>query len=396
MSKEELLKALHVFSQRGQVESDFTKQLNLQSLEAYVSGIAHEYNNLLTAIIGNLSLAKMYAKPGYEVFDVLSEAEKASFRAKELTNQLLIFVQGSSPENKVTCLKDSLEHRISGALSDSRVKLELSITEDLWPVETDELQLKRAIDYSVTNARDSLSEGGVLRVKCENIELLTSLSGTPLTKGKYVLVSICGAEPGIHANKPGEMTDMHAAVMKGGCVKSDFSSGSGKQEIFIFERSFPGGSTISNLYIPIRFRPHSSEEAGKTFPYGKGRILVMDDEEIVRLVVSKLLNQCGYEAEVVRGGEEMLSSYETARLADNPFDAVILDLGVKGGMGGEEAIRHLLEVDPHAKAIVSSGFAYAPVMSSFREFGFVGFLAKPYRLEELGRVLNAVLNDKGQ
>jgi CheY-like chemotaxis protein len=156
-----------------------------------------------------------------------------------------------------------------------------------------------------------------------------------------------------------------------------------------------GIGTIFRIYLPAFPEDISiSREALKTYPSGRGKILVMDDEEIIRLVVSKLLSQCGYEAELARDGEEMLKMYKTARETGQPFKAVIMDLGIEEGMGGQEAIKHLLDMDPSAKAIVSSGYSHAPVMSHFNEFGFIGFLAKPYRLEELGKVLHEVLTEK--
>jgi two-component system, cell cycle sensor histidine kinase and response regulator CckA len=377
MSKEELLKALHASQQEG-MESDSAK-LSDQSLDVYVSGIAHEYNNLLTAIIGNLSLAKMYAKPGYEVYDVLSEAEKASFRIKELTIQLLAFVQGSRFEKKVLSLKESLESWICSALADSQVKLEFSIDEDLWSVETDELQLRKVIENAVMNGRNPLSGGGVLRVRIQNVELLSSPAGTRLEKGKYILIAIDNKRDGLY-EVGGDMEGVY------------FCTGS-IQQVHRTADSNSGNGAIS-IYIPASLRTFSFDEAGKTFSSGMGRILVMDDEEIVRLVAGKLLNQCGYEAELAQDGEEMLTAYKNALRAGNPFHAVIMDVGIRKGMGGQEAIRHLLEIDPHAKAIVSSGYAHTPVMSRFKEFGFAGFLAKPYRLEELGRILHEALSGK--
>ena len=156
--------------------------------------------------------------------------------------------------------------------------------------------------------------------------------------------------------------------------------------------SKPGVSTIFRIYLPVyQEKIPPSEETLKQYPTGKGRILVMDDEEIVRLVVSKLLNQCGYNAELAGNGKEMLQKYKAAMEAGEPFNAVLMDLVIEEGMGGQEAIKYLLEMDPNAKAIVSSGYSNAPVMSHYQEFGFTGFLAKPYRLDELGRVLHETL-----
>jgi two-component system, cell cycle sensor histidine kinase and response regulator CckA len=384
MSKEDLLKALIDSSEPGQTGACLSRTIDLQSLNIYVSGIAHEYNNLLTAIIGNLSLAKMYAKPGYEVYDVLTEAEKASVRAKDLTKQLLNFVQGSRPGKKPICLKKTLRGWICSALADFQIEPDFSIPEDLWPVEADELKLKKLIDDAVMNAQFFLP-GGVLRIRAENVS--TPPAGSELKKGKYVLISIEDGDTGISEK---------SALYGGSGRDIPGSSVTVQQDISIFRNSSPGGRTISSIFIPAINQATSSEEAGKTFPFGKGRILVMDDEEIVRLVVGKLLNQCGYDAELARNGEEMLSAYKIALHTGNPFNAVIIDLGVRDGMGGQEAVRHLLEIHPEAKAIVSSGYAQAPVMSSFEEFGFIGFLAKPYRLEELGKVLYEILSAKDE
>ncbi len=252
MTKEQLLNKLNEMEQRlsrseaserqcrDTLKAELIKMQKLESLSVFASGVAHEYNNLLTAILGNLSLAKMYAKPGYEIYDVLTEAEKASVRAKDLTLELLFFAEGS-------------------------------------------------------------------------------------------------------------------------------------------QKKIPSSEAETEL---------------KTYPSGRGRILVMDDEEILRLVINKLLNQCGYETELAKDGEEMLKMYKAARESGQPFSAVIMDLAIEGGMGGQEAIKYLLEIDPYAKAIVSSGYSNAPAMSNYKEFGFIGFLAKPYRLEELGNLLDEVLTGK--
>ena len=116
----------------------------------------------------------------------------------------------------------------------------------------------------------------------------------------------------------------------------------------------------------------------------------MDDEEIVRIVVSRLLQQCGYETELAKEGVEMLRLYREAKEAGKTFEAVILDLIIQDGMGGQEAIKHLLAYDPHVKVIVSSGYSHNPIMTNYREYGFVGFLPKPYKLDELRRVMSEV------
>ena len=399
MTKEQLFAELEKMKQRiAELETALSKNQELESLSVFASGVAHEYNNLLTAIIGNLSLAKMYAKPGYEVYDVLAEAEKASIRAKDLTLQLLTFADGKKPAKKPLFLEKPLQDWITSALYDSQITPELYIQENLRAVEADELQIHNVIDSIVLNASNAMSGKGLLRVKAENADIDTS-AGLPLRKGKYVLISIEDNRTGVSGGLPEKTSDPFY-------TPGQKSSGLGLYTSYAIIKkhyghftvdSKPGVSTIFRVYLPVyQEKVPPSEETLKQYPAGKGKILVMDDEEIVRLVVSKLLNQCGYDAELAGDGKEMLQLYKAAMAAGNPFDAVIMDLVIEGGMGGQEAIKCLLEMDPNAKAIVSSGYSTAPVMSHYQEFGFIGFLAKPYRLDELGRVLHETLAETAE
>jgi two-component system, cell cycle sensor histidine kinase and response regulator CckA len=383
-------------TERKKMETERSRMQNLESLGVFASGVAHEYNNLLTAIIGNLSLAKMYAKPGYEVYDVLAEAEKASVRAKDLTLQLLIFADGSRTAKKIIDLKERLKEWVGSALNDSQIIPKFNMQEALWPVEADEPQIHQALDNIVTNARQSMPEGGLIRVKAKNVDI-DAPTESPLDKGKYVLISIEDQGGGIPDKYLLKIFDPFYTTKQkntGLGLSSSYSIIKNHGGHISVDSQLGIGTTF-HIYLPA-FLGHisASKEVLKTYPFGRGKILVMDDEEIVRLVVGKLLSQCGYEAELASDGEEMLKMYKAAREIGQPFKAVIMDLGIEGGMGGQEAIKYLLDIDPHAKAIVSSGYSHAPVMSHFNEFGFIGFLAKPYRLEELGKVLHEVLTEK--
>src|SRR5574340_119704 len=392
-TKEQLIDELKMVTGRvAELETKLSNNHEFESLSAFASGIAHEYNNLLTAIIGNLSLAKMYAKPGYEVYEVLAEAEKASIRAKDLTMQLLTLAEGKKPVKKPLFLEKLLQDWISGALCDSQIKTELYVQQNLWPVEADELLMHNVVDSIVLNARQSISGGGLIKVKAENADIDLS-AGLPLRKGKYVLISFEDNRTGVSPEGLSEkiFDPFYAAGQKNSGLSTSYSIIK-KYHGHITVDSKPGVSATFRIYLPVyQEKVSHTEETLKQYPAGKGKILVMDDEEIVRLVLSKLLNQCGYAAEVAGDGREMLRLYKEAMETGNPFDAVIMDIIIEQGMGGQEAIKYLLELDPNAKAIVSSGYSNAPVMSNFQEFGFIGFLAKPYRLDELGRVLHETL-----
>ena len=366
----------------------------LESLSAFASGIALEFNNILTAIIGNLTLAKMYAKPGYEVYDVLTDAEKASLRAKDLTSQLLSFSEGGTLVRKMVYVQELVKDLLSFSGDSSTVSYEVNLPDNLWPVEVDESQFGQAISSLLTNARHATPVGGIIRISAENVPLWSS-TALPLKQGRYVMLVIEEQGEGMSAK---ELRTLFDPFLDGGKKVGSLGLASAytivrKHEGIITADSAPGAGTVFRVYLPAteekRAVPSRSSVMSRS---RRGRVLVMDDEEIVRAVVSRLLQQCGYDADLAREGSEMLRMYRDAKESGKIYDAVILDLIIQEGMGGKEALKHLLAFDPDVRVIVSSGYAHNPVMTNFREYGLAGFLPKPYRLEELERVMNDILS----
>jgi CheY-like chemotaxis protein len=365
----------------------------LESLSAFASGIALEYNNILTAIIGNLALAKMYAKTGYEVFDVITEAEKASVRAKDLTSQLLSFAKGGSLIKKIVFLQELIKDLISISIDSNIVTCEVDLPASIWPVDADESQIGQAINTLLIRARQATPHGGTIRVSATNMPDGSS-AALPLRGGNYVVLAIEDRGEVIPEQELLTIFDpFHAGEKKGETLGLATSFAIVKKhDGHITADSRPGAGTTFRVYLPAAAdKTPATAGAVKTAPMRRGKILVMDDEEIVRVVVSRLLQQCGFEAELAKDGAEMLKLFREAKESDRPFAAVILDLIIQGGMGGQEAIKHLLAYDPGVKAIVSSGYSHDPIMSNFREYGFTGFLPKPYKLEQLKRVLAEVV-----
>jgi len=379
-------------TERKKTETAARTFQRLESLSAFASGIALEYNNILTAIIGNLALAKMYAKPGYEVFDVLTEAEKASIRAKDLTSQLLSFSEGGSPVKKILYLQELAKDLLTLAGDGKAMKVETTLPDNLWPVEVDESQVGQAINSLLINARDAAPEGGTIRISADNVPLGPS-SALPLSQGRYVMLAI---EDQGESKSDKELQTIFDPFLTGQKEVGSLGLANAytivrKHNGIITADASPGGGTIYRVYLPAA-KEKSPVPSGSfvTSQSRRGRILVMDDEEIVRIVVSRLLQQCGYETELAKEGVEMLRLYREAKEARKTFEAVILDLIIQDGMGGQEAIKHLLAYDPHVKVIVSSGYSHNPIMTNYREYGFVGFLPKPYKLDELRRVMSEV------
>lgn len=380
---------------RKKMETELQKTAKLESLGMLAGGIAHNFNNILTAVTGNIALAKMYAKPGMEVFDIFTEVEKAALRAKNLIQQLLVFSKGGVPIKKVTSIDKLIKDSVGFSLSGSNVRCEFFIPDNLWNVEADEEQISQVINSLVINAHQSMPEGGVIRISFENI-IISEVNVFPLKGGKYIKISIKDEGTGIAEENLQKVFDPYFTTKEEGSGLGLAAAYSivKKHDGHITVESRLGAGTTFFIYIPAYDEEVKTlKDEGKTTFTGedRGRILVMDDEEIVRTVVGRMLAQCGYEADFAKDGDEAISLYKKAKASGQPFDAVVIDLIIPGGTGGKEAVKRLLEIDPDVRAVVSSGYSNDPVMANFRDYGFKSFLPKPYKIEELCEVLRRVI-----
>jgi len=380
-------------TERKKMEEEILNAQKLESLGLLAGGIAHDFNNILTAILGNISLVKMYAKPKEEVFEILTEAEKASLRAKDLTRQLLTFSRGGAPIKKTTSILELLKDTVLFALTGSNVKCEFSIDKDLWLVDVDEGQISQVIDNLILNAVQAMPEGGTVKVKAENI-IARKEQVLPSQKGKYIKISIKDQGVGIPKEHLPRIFDPYFTTKQKGSGLGLATAYSiiQKHNGYITVESELGVETTFYIYLPISEKQITiGKRETKELIKGEGKILLMDDEDVVIKVGGRLLRHLGYKAEFAQDGAEAIELYKKAKESGQPFNAVILDLVVPGAMGGKEAVKKLIKVDSEVKAIVSSGYSNDPVMAEYGKYGFSGVITKPYKIEELGQVLYRVI-----
>ncbi|MBE9546567.1 MAG: response regulator, partial [Proteobacteria bacterium] len=378
-------------TEKRKTEEELLKTQKLESIGLLAGGIAHDFNNVLTAIIGNISLAKMYAKPGDKIFERLEETEKASLGAKDLTQQLLTFSKGGEPIKKTVAFLELISDSAGFALRGANVRCEFSMPDDLWPVEVDEGQMGQVINNLIINASQAMPEGGIIKVRAENM-IIGPINVLPLKPGRYIKISIQDRGIGIQKEHLSRIFDPYFTTkQKGtGLGLTTVYSIIDKHDGHITAESELGVGTTFHIYLPASGKEITKSKDMETHILtGKGKILVMDDEEIVRDIVGEMLKHLGYEVAFAEDGAEAIEMYR-----NSPFDVVMMDLTIPGGMGGKEAIKKLLEIDPGARAIVSSGYSNDPVMANFEKYGFAGVVSKPYKIEELGKALYKVITGK--
>jgi len=382
-------------SERVKMEEELLKAQKLESIGILAGGLAHDFNNMLAGILGNVSLARLYADSNGKVTERLDEAEKASLRARDLTQQLLTFSKGGEPVKKPTAVAEVIKESSSFALRGSNVRCEYSIPEDLWPVEIDEGQINQAISNLIINGDQAMPQGGTIRIACENV-LIKPKASAFHRKGKYIRITIKDHGVGVAAEHIGKIFDPYFTTKQKGSglgLTTTYSIIS-KHEGYVFVKSKVGKGTSFEIYLPAsRKKIKPDDEIEGEIIRGTGRILVMDDEEVVRGVTGEILKDLGYEVEYAKEGAEAIELYKQSRKANQPFNAVIMDLTIPGGMGGKETIDHLLQIDPEVRAIVSSGYSNDPVMANHEKYGFLGVVTKPCKVYELSRVLHSAMND---
>ena len=382
-------------AERNKSEEELLKMEKLESLGILAGGIAHDFNNILTSIIGNISVAKLYSKKGDNIYERLDKAEKASLRARDLTLQLLTFSKGGSPVRKVVRIGDLVRESAGFALRGSGVRCELSVPDDIWPVEVDEGQISQVVQNLVINANQAMPKGGMIKIRAGNMTV--SSHELPLAPGNYVKISFWDCGIGISPEHLVRIFDPYFTTKKGGSGLGLATTYSilKKHGGYIDVESKVNVGTTFHVYLPASAsRPRRDAENVEVPRDCKGRIMVLDDDEMVRDAAVAMLGSIGYRVEPVADGAEAINEYRAAVENKTPFDLVIMDLTIPGGMGGKECIKKLLAIDPDVKAVVSSGYSDDPILSAYGQYGFRGVVTKPYRLEELSQTICRIINTK--
>ena len=376
---------------RQRVEEEMLRAQKLESLSLLAGGIAHDFNNVLTGILGNIGLARIYGDDAARVRARLAEAELAIERARGLTQQLLTFARDEAPVTRSLSLRELVVEATQFALRGSASSCELDMQEDLWPVEADESQLDQVLNNLVINAKQAMSGGGSVRVSARNVEIA---SDNNLPAGRYVEVCVADEGSGIPPALLARIFDPYFTTKTEGSGLGLATTASiiRRHGGDVAVESAEGQGTVFRIRLPASGRTPVHAVRSERALAGQGRILVMDDDETVLDVVRGMLAQLGYRAHCTLDGNEAIRAYRAAMIEGDPYDAVIVDLTVRGGLGGRETVEQLRQIDGNVRAIIASGYANNPVMAGFGDYGFCGVIVKPFTTQDLGRALSSVLS----
>ncbi len=381
-------------TEKLKIEHHLQQSQKMEAIGTLAGGIAHDFNNILAIIMGNISYAMTMFEGNPKLSTILLSAENGAKQAQNLIQQLLTFAKGGAPIKNIVdpnrLIVESAEFVLAGAAS----KCDYNFQDNLWPAKVDAGQINQAISNIIINANQAMPEGGIIYILSENKEVEPG-NDLSLTPGPYIKIAIKDKGIGIPETHIANIFEPYFSTKEKG-------SGLGLAITYsiikrhggtISVESSPGRGTTFHIYLPASDKTPDTEGKKKIpAPKGNGRILIMDDQEAILEVASDIFNLMGYETMCARDGAQAIRMYRKALETDKPFNLVILDLTVPGGIGGLEAIKKLVDIDPDVVAVASSGYSNNPVMSNYEEYGFSGVVPKPYTVRELTQILNRLVD----
>jgi two-component system cell cycle sensor histidine kinase/response regulator CckA len=370
---------------------ELIKANRFESLGLLAGGIAHDFNNLLTTILGGLSLAKDNRDSSK-----LEDSEKACLAAKGLTKQLLLFAKGGSGAMTVCDSKEILEDAVKIASAGSTAEITVQAQPGTGPVKVDRPQILQVFQNLIVNALQAMPPAphkarlqikapmrGSRPARSPRCPRATTSSSRCATTGAASSPSTL-RRSGIPSSRR-RSTGRASASRR--CCPSSASSGARSASSRSWERAPCSASSfpMADQPVEVQARPAPS------LRFGTGRVLFMDDDDHICSLTAAMLESLDYKYDIAKNGEDAVVLYKRYMNIGRPYDAVIMDLTVIGGMGGEDTFNILHDLDKDVRAIVSSGYDNDEMAKQYLDMGFCGYLTKPYRVTDLGKVLKAVL-----
>ncbi|MBN1382675.1 MAG: PAS domain S-box protein [Deltaproteobacteria bacterium] len=385
-------------TERKQNEEEILQIQKLESLGVLAGGIAHDFNNLMAIVQGNIDLALLDLPPGHASRRSLMTAMKSIGHTRELTGRIITFSRGGGgPRVKTENLAEIVRETVQKTVAETEIRLTFDMQNDLWPAEIDEHPMRQCFYNLTKNAMEAMPEGGTLTVRGENVLIRTD-EVLDLKEGSYLRISFIDEGVGIPEDNLSKIFDPYFTTKAMGDQKG---LGLGLAVCYSIIKNHKGQITVQSkpgqgasffLYLPACTDSAESKEGREASQRSKGRVLIMDDEEQLRVIERAYLERFGYEVTETEDGIEAIEAYRKALDSGNPFSLVIMDLSVRHGLGGQLAIERLLKIDPAVKVIIASGYTADPIIENYQDYGFQGVLEKPFSREQMQNLVEKILS----
>lgn len=396
-------KAIEIEKERS---SKADQAARMEAISDLAAGIAHDFNNLLAGIVGNITLAKMALENHFqnsdpvasEINQTLNEALEASSNATNLTRQLQDLSKREMGNSKIQIINvlNMVNNMVKWSLKGSNITYDIQADQGLWNIIADKKQIEQHVLLNIlVNARQAMNDSGAIVISINNE---TATNNPNLKPGEYVKISISDNGPGIKPEIIPKIFDLYFTTKKG-----TGGSGLGLASAYNATKRFGGHINVNSvfgkgatfeIYLPATNDKYSKEST-RPPKQGFGKILWMDDESYIRSVAKRLTERLGYDTITVIDGESMLSEYLKELNNGTPYDLVFLDATIQnGGMGGLEAVKFLIDIDPKAKAVLCSGHLPSIAINGIIDNSFVAALQKPFSLNDLSNTIQTLLNNK--
>ena len=387
-------------SKRKKMEEQLLKGKKLESLAILTGGLGHDFNNIITAILGNIDLCLATIEPDHKAYTFLQPAKEATLRVKDLTQRLQMLSQTSKPVLTSASLPEIIQ-KVAQEKLPKNIGITYHFAKDLKKAQMDPGQITKALGHLLSNSVQAMTDGGEIHISCENVSNQGDIAG--LGKGDYIQTSIHDNGHGIAPEIFGQIFDPYFTTRGRSQEKG---SGLGLATVLSIMKRHKGfitadsntdeGATFT-LYLPAAKKDMNKDTLNRNDTTAasdkrcKGRILLMDDDETVRMTTLQMLTFIGYEAEGTEDGESAIECYRSAMKLGAPFDLLVMDLNIPDGMGAIEAAQEIFKLDKNAKIIVCSGDSMDPAMHNHAEYGFSASLAKPFEFALFHKLIGTLI-----
>lgn len=380
------------------MERDLNNHQRLESLGHLAAGIAHDFNNMLGMILASAATLRREGISEEKRGDLIESIESTCERASGLARQLLTFSRGGAPVKELCDPSQLVRSSVEMSLRGGSTRCEFQFADGMWPAELDPSQITQVFTNLAINAREAMGDKGRLLVVGQN-RYIGPAGEEKLASGSYVEFRIQDTGPGISSKDAEMIFDPYFSTKshhRGLGLSSAYSVVKRHGGLLKLDTTHVGGAALT-VTLPARPNAVTKEQVPHSDDYAaSGSVLVMDDEERLRDLFSDFLVTIHCRVVTAANGEEAIAAYQAALDRGEIFDAVVLDLTVRGGMGGADTLVQLKALDPGVLAIACSGYANDPIMCNHEQFGFAASIAKPFRFESFARTVLGVVSRRQQ